>query len=113
METTFLDDLQRVSSVMVFYDSVTGQPLFVAPRGRSIDDFVVESRNQGWLSFRHDEVVWSNVKILKDGEAVSVDGTHLGHDMPDKEGSRYIINIVSVAGTPNKVGIVKQTTSNK
>jgi len=95
--------------VMKFYDSITGQPLFVAPRGRSIDDFVVESRNQGWLSFRHDEVVWSNVKILEDGEAVSVDGTHLGHDMPDKEGSRYIINIVSVAGTPNKVGIVKHT----
>jgi len=66
-----------------------------------MDDFIIESRNEGWLSFRDDEVVWSNVRILDNGEAVSVDGTHLGHDMPDKGGSRYIINIVSVAGTPN------------
>mmetsp|Transcript_14865 Transcript_14865/g.21931 ORF Transcript_14865/g.21931 Transcript_14865/m.21931 type:complete len:180 (-) Transcript_14865:96-635(-) len=101
LETNFLNDLKRVSSEMKFYDSITGRPLFIAPRGRSMDDFIIESRNEGWLSFRDDEVVWSNVRILDNGEAVSVDGTHLGHDMPDKGGSRYIINIVSVAGTPN------------
>jgi peptide methionine sulfoxide reductase MsrB len=41
--------------------------------------------------------VWENVRILKNGEAVSVDGTHLGHNLPDKR-NRYCINLVSVAG---------------
>jgi len=63
-----------------------------------MDDFLIESRNHGWLSFRNEEVVWDNVRILADGEAVSIDGTHLGHDIPDADGSRYTINIVSIAG---------------
>ena len=37
-----------------------------------------------------------------DGETVSVDGTHLGHNLPDRSGSRYCINLVSVAGNPEK-----------
>ena len=32
------------------------------------------------------------------GEAVSADGTHLGHNLPDDDGNRYCINLVSVAG---------------
>jgi peptide methionine sulfoxide reductase MsrB len=32
------------------------------------------------------------------GETVSVDGTHLGHNLPDRAGNRYCINLVSVAG---------------
>ena len=32
------------------------------------------------------------------GETVSVDGTHLGHNLPDDAGNRYCINLVSVAG---------------
>ena len=32
----------------------------------------------GWPSFRDQEVVWENVRVLKDGETVSVTGTHLG-----------------------------------
>jgi len=46
------------------------------------------------------QVVWNNVRVLKDGETVSVDGTHLGHDLPDRSGHRYCINLVSVAGHP-------------
>jgi peptide methionine sulfoxide reductase MsrB len=46
------------------------------------------------------QVVWANVRVLRDGEAVSVDGTHLGHDLPDRTGHRYCINLVSVAGHP-------------
>lgn len=47
------------------------------------------------------EVVWENVSVLKNsGETVSVDGTHLGHNLPDKKGNRYCINLVSVAGKP-------------
>ena len=90
---------------VTFYDSVSGQPLFVAPRGRSMADFLAESRVHGWPSFRDEEVVWDNVRVIPSGrrgqgEAVSVSGTHLGHNIPDRQGNRYCINLVSVAGRP-------------
>ena len=31
---------------------------------------------------------------------VSLTGTHLGHNLPDRNGNRYCINLVSVAGRP-------------
>ena len=43
---------------------------------------------------------WDNVRCLKNGEVVSVDGTHLGHNLPDDKGNRYCINLVSIAGYP-------------
>ena len=45
-------------------------------------------------------MVWDNVRVLSDGEAVSLNGTHLGHNLPDRSGNRYCINLVSVAGLP-------------
>ena len=89
----------RASAEVTFYDSVTGLPLFVAPRGRSWHDFVAESRAHGWPSFRDAEVVWSNVRVVSGGETVSVNGTHLGHNLPDGSGNRYCINIVCAAGS--------------
>ena len=86
---------------MTFYDSNTGKPLFIAPKTRTFHDFVKESSAHGWPSFRDDEVVWENVRCLPNGETASVDGTHLGHNLPDKKGSRYCINLVSVAGRPS------------
>eukprot|EP00746_Dinoflagellata_sp_MGD_P019647 gnl/MRDRNA2_/MRDRNA2_145658_c0_seq1.p1 gnl/MRDRNA2_/MRDRNA2_145658_c0~~gnl/MRDRNA2_/MRDRNA2_145658_c0_seq1.p1 ORF type:complete len:323 (+),score=47.82 gnl/MRDRNA2_/MRDRNA2_145658_c0_seq1:53-1021(+) len=91
------------SKPVTFYDSVTGKPLFVAPVGRTWDEFVKESRVHGWPSFRDDEVVKDNVRVLADGETVSIDGTHLGHNLPDGSGNRYCINLVSIAGLPPKV----------
>eukprot|EP00747_Dinoflagellata_sp_TGD_P184577 gnl/TRDRNA2_/TRDRNA2_40322_c0_seq1.p1 gnl/TRDRNA2_/TRDRNA2_40322_c0~~gnl/TRDRNA2_/TRDRNA2_40322_c0_seq1.p1 ORF type:complete len:340 (-),score=51.87 gnl/TRDRNA2_/TRDRNA2_40322_c0_seq1:71-1090(-) len=88
------------SSPVTFYDSVTGKKLFVAPIGRSWAEFVAESKVHGWPSFRDEEVVSQNVRVLADGETVSVDGTHLGHNLPDSKGNRYCINLVSVAGYP-------------
>ena len=87
---------------MTFYDSVTGKPLFVAPKGRTVDEFLDESKKHGWPSFRDAEVIWENVRCLgvKRGEAVSLEGTHLGHNLPDDKGNRYCINLVSVAGNP-------------
>jgi peptide methionine sulfoxide reductase MsrB len=38
--------------------------------------------------------------VLGNGETRSVDGTHLGHNLPDWKGNRYCINLVSVAGLP-------------
>ena len=80
---------------------MTGKPLFVAPVNRSADDFIRESEVHGWPSFRDDEVVWENIRVFKgSGEMVSLDGTHLGHNLPDRTGKRYYINLVSVAGNP-------------
>lgn len=85
-----------------FYDSNTGKLLFLAPKGRSYDDFIKESRSHGWPSFRDSEVVWDDVRCLPNGEAISMAGTHLGHNLPDATGNRYCINLVSVAGAPTE-----------
>ena len=77
--TNFLKEVDREKPT-VYYDSNTGKPLFVAPIGRTMGEFLAESNTHGWPSFRNQEVVWENVRILKStGEVVSVDGTHLGH----------------------------------
>jgi len=106
-KTSFIQELREMKQdnqdaepEITFYDSVTGKPLFVAPRGRSVKDFLNESNVHGWPSFRDQEVVWENTRCLPDGEAVSLDGTHLGHNIPDFSGNRYCINLVSVAGRP-------------
>merc|ERR1712138_113146 len=101
-QTSFLKEESEASGEISFYDSNTGNELFTAPRGRSCEQFVKESRVHGWPSFRDDEVNWDYVRVLPDGEAVSIDGTHLGHNLPDKNGNRYCINLVSVAGRPKK-----------
>jgi peptide methionine sulfoxide reductase MsrB len=102
--TSFLEEVDaavKEGTPIVFYDSNTGKPLFRAPVNRSWEDFLKESRSHGWPSFRDDEVAWENVRVLPGGETVSVDGTHLGHNLPDSKGRRYCINLVSVAGNPN------------
>ncbi|CAB9529479.1 expressed unknown protein [Seminavis robusta] len=99
--TSFEEQVMSAKGPITFYDSVTGKPLFVAPLNRSPEQFVRESQIHGWPSFRDEEVVWENVRVLRNsGETVSVDGTHLGHNLPDKSGNRYCINLVSVAGQP-------------
>ena len=57
-----------------------------------------ESKEIGYLSFRDAEVDWQNVRLLMNGNVVSVDGTFLGRAAPDKNGNRYAINVSSVAG---------------
>ena len=100
VKTSFVKYAQDEEGEITFYDSNTGKELFNAPRGRSMDDFLKESRAHGWPSFRDQEVNWDYVRCLPGGEAVSVDGTHLGHNLPDRKGNRYCINLVSVAGKP-------------
>ncbi|KAJ1462990.1 hypothetical protein M885DRAFT_504479 [Pelagophyceae sp. CCMP2097] len=97
--TAFLQEHDG-SSEVTFYDSNTGKALFYAPRGRSWEEFVKESKSHGWPSFREEEVNWEFVRTLPGGESVSVDGTHLGHNIPDRDGNRYCINLISVAGSP-------------
>lgn len=86
------------SGTTVFYDSVCGAPLFVAPRGRSFDAWKHESEHHGWPSFRPEEMT-QNVRILPGGRMESVCGTHLGHNLPDGR-DRYCIDLVCIAGTP-------------
>mmetsp|Transcript_49062 Transcript_49062/g.147771 ORF Transcript_49062/g.147771 Transcript_49062/m.147771 type:complete len:151 (+) Transcript_49062:199-651(+) len=105
LRTSFLDEARKdggEDAEITFYDSNSGKPLFKAPRGRTFEEFVRESKVHGWPSFRDNEVVWDNMRVLSGGEAVSVDGTHLGHNLPDSKGNRYCINLVSVAGRPMK-----------
>ena len=99
-EARFLQEVSR-DEPTVYYDSVTGAPLFMAPVGRTLGDFLVESERHGWPSFRDDEVIWANVRVLhSSGEVVSTTGTHLGHNLPDANGNRHCINICSIAGQP-------------
>lgn len=101
--------LQAKGEPIPFYDSVTGKPLFVAPIGRSAEDFIRESEMHGWPSFRDQEVVWDTVRVLRNsGETVSADGTHLGHNLPDREGNRYCINLVSIAGKQPALVVAEQ-----
>mmetsp|Transcript_44980 Transcript_44980/g.143458 ORF Transcript_44980/g.143458 Transcript_44980/m.143458 type:complete len:469 (+) Transcript_44980:187-1593(+) len=92
---------------MHFYDSNTGRLLFSAPSkpGRSMEDFLKETRKHGWPSFRDNEVCWKSVRVLRGGEVVSIDGTHLGHDLPDYTGNRYCINLASIAGRPRPTSL--------
>ena len=57
---TFLPDVEGKEEV-TFYDSVTSKPLFTAPKGRTMEEFLLESKRLGYLSFREEEVEWSNV----------------------------------------------------
>ena len=102
--TDFVKSVKACGSTepVEFYDSVTGKLLFTAPVGRSMEEFLLESQKHGWPSFRDEETNWDNVRVLKNGECVSVTGTHLGHNLPDRSGNRYCINLVSVAGQPQE-----------
>eukprot|EP00934_Nitzschia_sp_Nitz4_P008168 Nitzschia sp. Nitz4//scaffold61_size107673//25247//26118//NITZ4_004226-RA/size107673-snap-gene-0.107-mRNA-1//-1//CDS//3329555683//8158//frame0 len=95
-----MTEAKRRKAPIHFYDSNTGKLLYIAPVGRTHDEFWRESKAHGWPSFRDEEVYWENVRCLKNGEAVSLDGTHLGHNLPDQRGNRYCINLCCIAGRP-------------
>ena len=48
--TTFIEEASKAGGELTFYDSNTGKPLFVAPRGRTLEQFVKESRSHGWCA---------------------------------------------------------------
>merc|ERR1712176_1512119 len=89
LATSWLNDVEPHDQPWKYYDSITGKLLFTAPGpSRSFEEFLAESTAHGWPSFRDEEVEWENVRVLADGETVSVDGTHLGHNLPDANGNR-------------------------
>ena len=90
------------NATITFYDTATSKPLFVAPRNRTMSDFLSESRSLGWLSFRDSELVLENLRALRHtrGQVVSVDGMRLGVNRPDESASRYAVSLVAIAGHP-------------
>lgn len=94
MGTSFLSDVAELNDNVHFYDSNSGKLLFVAPKERSWNEWVEESINHGWPSFRDDEVNWDNVRVLPDGETVSVDGTHLGHNLVCSRRAKIMIRCI-------------------
>jgi len=86
-----------------FYDSVCGIPLFVAPRGRSFEEFKADTDEHGWPSFRPAELVTGNSHIVNStGEVLSKCGTHLGSFLPDEKGARWCLDLVCLSGNPTK-----------
>lgn len=54
-KTTFLEEAAKASEgegVINFYDSNSGKLLFTAPKGRTMEEFLLETRRHGWPSFR-------------------------------------------------------------
>ena len=66
----------------VYRSPTTGEVLFRAPVGRTLDAFLKESKNHGWPSFRDEEAIGfeGSMRCLRDGEVVTTDGVHLGHN---------------------------------
>lgn len=92
-------DISSSGGVVTFYDSVCGKPLFRAPVGRSFEEWEAESLEHGWPSFRAEEIIKENIVVDKsDGEVRSICGLHLGHNIPDRRGDRYCIDLVCIAG---------------
>ena len=72
---------------------------------RRFKDFMLDSKRHGHPTFREHERVAENTEVLRDfgslgggGEIVSVDGTHLGRNIPDAQGPRYSVSLVCIAG---------------
>ena len=108
---------------MTFYDSVSGKPLFAAPKVRSMQQFKDCMIENGWPIFHEDEVqlgliivhrslvmkylrfmqlIWENIDLI-DGEIlVSKDGTYLGRRLNDSRWNNFKSrwNISSIAGRP-------------
>lgn len=100
--TSWLAEIKGKGPVK-YFDSTSGKLLFTAPIDRTEEEFLKETMLHGWPSFRDPEVNWEFVRVLPNGECVSIDGTHLGHNIPDGKGNRYCINLVSIAGNEMQV----------
>jgi len=96
-------EMRKNDGPTTFYDSVSGEPLFIAPRGRTQEDFENDTTEHGWPSFRPDELIKSNVFTDKDGFVYAKSsGAHLGSYLPDAQGPRWCLDLVCLAGNPYK-----------
>lgn len=71
--------------------------VFVAPRGRTFEEFKDQSVRHGWPSFRPKEIVSENVILHDGGRLESKCGTRLGRNLPDGDRDRYSVNLLCVS----------------
>merc|ERR1719183_744835 len=90
-ETTFEDVVRAANGPVTFYDSNTGKALFQAPIGRSVDEFIDESKVHGWPSFRDNEVVWDNVRVLKNSGEDCFCGWNASRPQPPRPKGKQIL----------------------
>jgi len=89
------------NKTVTFYDPVCGIALFQAPKGRTLEQFQADTTEHGWPSFRPEELVHGNSRIVNStGEVVSKCGTHLGSFLPDEKGARWCLDLSCVSGNP-------------
>jgi peptide methionine sulfoxide reductase MsrB len=90
------------TGVTTFYDTVCGIPLFQAPVGRSFQEWVAETSEHGWPSFRTKEIVAGNsyTNVTEKGivEVYSSCGTYLGTNLADDSGDRYCMDLSCISG---------------
>merc|ERR1711924_538253 len=99
-EVDFFQNTDKTGQTTV-YDSVCGMPLFKAPIGRTFEEWREESIAAGWLSFRSEEMQWpENLYVHMGGEITSICGTHIGYDIPNDNGPRFMANLACIAGEP-------------
>jgi len=66
-----------------------------------MDDFIADTQEHGWPSFRDAEVIKENVVTnLTTTLVSSACGTHLGTYLPDSQGPRWCIDLSCIAGPP-------------
>lgn len=87
---------------VVFYDSVCGIPLYVAPRGRTFREFKEDTIAHNYPSFREAERIEGATYRLEGTEYVfSSCGTHIGSYLPEDSpwgSERDCIDTLCVAG---------------
>jgi len=87
------------SGPTVFYDTTCGIPVFAAPVNRTLEDFMADTKEHTWPSFRPGEIFLDNVIInATTGDIRSKCGTHLGSYDPDSRGARYCIDLSCISG---------------
>ena len=96
---------QAGGSPTTFYDAACGLPVYVAPRNRTMAEFMADTNEHGWPSFRPPEIVEENIVIVDGGDVYSKCGTHLGSYLPDDQGPRHCIDLVCVSGNPAKAAM--------
>ena len=95
----------NASGTTTFYDSVCGKPVFQTPIKRTVKDFMDDTDEHGWPSFRDAEVFKQNVVTNETtGFVTSVCGTHLGSYLPDAKGPRWCIDLSCISGNAVKAG---------
>lgn len=89
------------NATVTFYDSRCGIQLFVAPTGRTFQQFWADNDQLGWLSFRNEEALLDNLEERPGGDIISKcdPSERVGRNLPDDKGNRYSIGLSCTNGS--------------